>query len=155
MPVRFHHPSYDHQEPFLILDALDSDLENPNQRGLLHQLALDACRIVANNENGFLSSTGDSSGRIPTATTILYEGDYWFFLLNDGLPKQYPIIDDFQAWSFPSRMPDHWTAARPTPAIRRGQPPSNVPAAVKDADQSCVVTRRCKHLVCILPNIER
>ena len=121
--ITFCHPGYGTRAKFLHFQALDKNPANPARLGILHQVALDACRIVANNTDGFLSPVRDRAGRIPTTTVLLCEPLYWYFLADDTLPERYPIVDDFRAWTFPQQIPAHWSAARPGPGTMRTRPP--------------------------------
>ena len=138
------HPGYDQGlAHFLSLFVSDSDSCDPPRRGVLHQVALDACRILANNEDGFLSGTRDRSGRIPIATAVLCEQIYWYFPYNMNLEEQYPIVTDFRAWRFPQQLPDHWAAARLSASFYTTgllQAPTDMSASVKDSDQCCVIS---------------
>ena len=137
------HPGYDSLEHFLCLFASDPDSSDPPRRGIPHQVALDACRIVANNEDGFLSRTKDRSGQVPATTAVLCERLYWYFPHNRDLDEQYPIVTAFRAWRFPQQLPGHWSAARPAsesyvPAVHHA--PTEMSTAVMESDQRCVIT---------------
>ena len=144
MEILLCHPGYEFLAPFLGLPVIDLDSSDPPRHGILHRVALDACRIVANNEDGFLSRTKDRSGQVPTTTIVLCERIYWYFPHNMALEEQYPIVTDFRAWRFPQQLPGPWSAARPASETYTGGQSryalSDMSNAVKDSDRCCVIT---------------
>ena len=141
------HPALPGEAFFLVLAPSDVDPTDPNRRGIVHKVALDACLIVANNRPGFLSSTRFRAGRIPDSTAVLCEPTYWYFLDDTSLPANYPVLNDFRAWNFPEEIPRHWSAARPNPANWRVVlSKSEVSNAVKASDKNrCVISRVGAH----------
>ena len=70
------HPGYDYDAPFLTFEHLDLGSGDTGKRGVPHQVVFNACRIVANDEDGFLSTTKGSADKVLLETTILFEGAY-------------------------------------------------------------------------------
>ena len=97
-------------------DASDSSAPDAEQRlaiseqlvrgGVLHRLVLDACRVITNNQEGFLATDIDGHDRVPASTTILLVGTYYFHLATGTV--LYKIVTDFAAWEFPEPLPSHW-----------------------------------------------
>ena len=75
-----------------------------------HQTALDACRIIANNQDGFLSRNESRAGRVTLDEVLLTDDTYWYFLADESALAAYPIVNDFRAWTFPAAIPEHWGA---------------------------------------------
>ncbi|KAI1784575.1 hypothetical protein LXA43DRAFT_208173 [Ganoderma leucocontextum] len=105
--------------------------------GVCHPLALDACRVITNhaakNQADFLA--GDRE--------------------DDPANGNYPIVKEFSAFRFPSRMPDDWYNTR---ASARGVSVATVVSSsgmsvhVASRDRYCALTghehfNRCAHLV--------
>lgn len=141
VPVSIHHPGYGDPSHLIVLDALEPVPGIPDVYGIHHQTALDACRIIASNQDGFLSRTQDRSARVPADDVLLCEKDYWYHLLDESCPDPYPIVDRFAAWRFPAAVPAHWAAAhtRVCSAERCGSE-SAMSERVKTMDGKCILT---------------
>ena len=137
-PVEFAHP--DVGLTFLTLYRNSRAAGQLDVPGVHHQTALDACRIIANNQDGFLSCSPSRSGRVPLSEVLLTDPMYWYFLADESAPAAYPIVNEFRAWAFPASIPEHWTAAhvRVRPPRFRGESMSD---QVKYTDNEvCIAT---------------
>ncbi|PIL32441.1 hypothetical protein GSI_05143 [Ganoderma sinense ZZ0214-1] len=132
--------------------------------GVLHLLALDACRVITNhtarnrNQTDFLAQDREGKTRVPIGTVeLLAPGDYYYFLgpATDAANSNYAIVNDFSAFRFPDRIPDHWYDTRPSARLRRGMgvaAPEAMSVHVVERDQHCTITKlarfnKCVHLV--------
>jgi hypothetical protein len=143
--VKFIHPAND--ASFLSLAANDLVAAgvdgNPPKFGLHLGTALLACRIIAFNKPGFLSTSKDRRApHIATAPRdVLLLAKKYYFHLDDDLP-QYPICLDFSTWLFPHEMllpGTIWTGG----PLERGRMPereSDVSLVVKARDGMCLVS---------------
>lgn len=140
-PVCIYHPDYDNKS-FIAINAHEPVPGMPGVYGIHHQTALDACRIIANNEDGFLSRTQDRTGRVPASEVLLCERAYWYHLTDESRASRYPIVDDFDAWTFPhGAVPPHWAAAHTrTYDVRASAAASGLSERIKALDRCCIVT---------------
>ncbi|KAM5541506.1 hypothetical protein V8D89_004696 [Ganoderma adspersum] len=133
--------------------------------GVFHPLALDACRVITNHASGTQSQADflaeDREGKTPVPiddVSLLTPGDYYYFLGPPGVHTNcnYPIVKDFSAFRFPSRLPQHWYRARRSARLERGvagvAPSSWMSTYVTSRDRYCALSgyrsfNRCAHLV--------
>ncbi|KAI1784573.1 hypothetical protein LXA43DRAFT_208138 [Ganoderma leucocontextum] len=128
--------------------------------GVYHPLALESCRVITNhaakNHDDFLAK--DREGTIPVHrdVTTLTPGDYYYFFgpSKEAANCNYPIIKEFSALRFPSRIPDHWYHTRETAryAVVERVSSSNMSNHVASRDKHCALTKyqsfnQCAHLV--------
>lgn len=104
--VRVRHPG--NALSFLSLPAYDVC---GSQFGIHHETILAACRIVACNEPGYLStSRGRASAGVGVdLDSVIPYGTYYYHL--DTLPTDplYPICRNFRSWKFPhNNFPPSW-----------------------------------------------
>jgi len=85
-PICIAHPDY----PYLVLLIMfPCDTKGDNVYGVLLEVVLDACRIIANNQPAFLSTSKSRNGRVsePPGTDILLScAIYYYFLGKCFLP---------------------------------------------------------------------
>ena len=140
-PITIKHPGYALAEDLLCFPAYDGT-SVPGLWGCSHLLVLDACRIIANNRDGFLSKTPRRSGRISTGERTLTASVYYYFL-DDDRDAQYPVNARFDTWSFPDRLPTHWLSSRAVPSTSRrnhGTSESDVSASLQIVGDTCVLS---------------
>ncbi|KAK7693676.1 hypothetical protein QCA50_003246 [Cerrena zonata] len=113
------HPYYNPPLSLICFSAYDVDpnsTDEPRRFGVDHRVALDACRILANNRDGFLSRVSrrnDLTARLTLDEMVLTESIYYYFL-DDESAADYPIVNNFLAWTFPAgHIPTHWLQTRP------------------------------------------
>ncbi|KAI0071911.1 hypothetical protein K474DRAFT_1712070 [Panus rudis PR-1116 ss-1] len=76
--------------------------------GISHRLVREACSILANNNDGFLTADREGNQLVPNDDAILAAGEYYYRCnLADPL---YPVVTDFAAWTFPREIPASWTS---------------------------------------------
>ena len=136
-------PAYSYPKP---ADASDIPF------GVLHLLALDACRVITNHaardQADFLTEDREGKTRIPLdAIKLLPPGNYYYFLgpTTDAANSSYPIVKEFSTFKFPDRIPDHWYDTRPSARLRRGMgaaSASDMSVHVVNRDQHCTMTKR-------------
>ena len=139
-----HHPApgLPRRPPLLVFPAYD---RTPDGKwGVHYHLVLEACCILANNGEGYISSTPNSQGRVSGTTSILKAGCY-YYVVPDKMDPPYPVVPSFDAWSFPSKIPTRWSDAFNTDVPVPG---SVTPAAYGTAAMALRVTERDK--ACIL-----
>lgn len=124
--IQFRHPGYPPGYDLMFrLSAFDtstplSDADNRispllPQWGIHHATALHACRIIACNSDGFLSTV-----RLPTPVDmplpipqdVLTEPSYWFYPCGwSPSDEPYAVCPDFDSWEFPAdSIPTDWLA---------------------------------------------
>lgn len=134
------HPGYPEETVLLRLETVPTGPNLDGTFALHHQTVLDACRIIANNHDGFLSTSCDRSGRVPQESTLLTGTVYWYFL-DETQPALYPIVDNFVAWSFPHAVPNHWASAHQNQAMIYPSTASEMSTVVKTEDKKCIVSQ--------------
>lgn len=137
--ITIKHPGYSPAEDLLCFPAYDN---TPALWGYSHLLVLDACRIIANNRDGFVSTTPHRSDRVPADEHTLAAGVYYYFLGDDSDPP-YPVNACFDTWSFPDTLPAHWRTSRAAAGTTRrsyGTSESDVSAQVQIAGDTCVIS---------------
>ncbi|XPS81862.1 hypothetical protein M3J09_013787 [Ascochyta lentis] len=115
--IHFRHPGYSDSSNVLFrLQATDRDDEG--EPGLLAQLALDACAIVAGNPGvvGWLSLSRDGSA--PIQPSIVLHHRYYYYHLEGADEAPYPVVPNFRQWRFPhGRLPQHWQQLAPNAKV--------------------------------------
>ncbi len=137
----------------LDLPAFDSrQLASGRVYGVLHSLVMDACRILVNNQDLYLTTDIAGQQRCPTVPehTLLYAGDYYLFRAGGSIGDDYPVVTDCNAWTFPLELPSSW--AIHTPVSYELCSLSAMINAVKNYDgKFCIVTRfkssKCSSLI--------
>ncbi|KAI1784566.1 hypothetical protein LXA43DRAFT_1041611 [Ganoderma leucocontextum] len=130
--------------------------------GVCHSLALDACRVItnhaANNRGDFLAKDSGGEDRVSVDDVkLLPPGDYYYFLgTGNAANHNYPIVNRFSAFRFPSQIPDNWYNTRSSfRAVDRGinvVSSANMSDRVSARDKYCILTgwinfNKCAHLV--------
>ena len=100
------HPGYSPSPDLLWLYAYDK-VPGTELWGCSHRIALDACRIITNNRDGFLSTTPQRQDKIPDNDLTLTADVYYYFIAAPDEPD-YPVVANFTAWRFPEILPEHW-----------------------------------------------
>ncbi|KAH9935658.1 uncharacterized protein B0H18DRAFT_419849 [Fomitopsis serialis] len=138
--VTIMHPGYTPLQDLLMLPAYDP-APAPELWGCSHRLALDACRIIANNRDGFLSTTLDGRDHVPDSEPTLTADVYYYFLLGDHDPE-YAVVSEFAAWRFPDTLPAHWLSARQDRRhlSRFFASESAMSDRVRDMDGACILS---------------
>lgn len=134
------HPGYSSLPSDLLwFPAYDLD-PGTQQMGCSHRVVLDACYVIANNRDGFLSTTPQRLGRVPDSDLMLAADVYYYFISDPE--TDYPVVAEFIAWRFPDILPDHWSAAAtPGLAFRSdGVSDSAMSSVVKTLDGACVLS---------------
>ncbi|EPS93925.1 hypothetical protein FOMPIDRAFT_1055533 [Fomitopsis schrenkii] len=136
--ITIKHPGYTPPHDLIRFPAYDA-VHGTELWGCNHRFVLDACRIIANNRDGFLSTVPQRHGRVPDSDVTLAADVYFYFTL-DPHETDYPIVADFLAWRFPDALPDHW----PRPALRSLQrfrvSESAMSTQVKSIDGACILS---------------
>ncbi|KAH9931355.1 uncharacterized protein B0H18DRAFT_1102817 [Fomitopsis serialis] len=105
--ITIYHPGYTPPRMLFHFPTYDS-APAPHFSGCSRRLVLDACRIIAGNRDGVLSTTPDHRGPgVPESETTLTADAYYYFLIDDDDP-QYAVVCEFVAWRFPDVVPAHW-----------------------------------------------
>jgi hypothetical protein len=152
--IDFLHPGYpDEIELRTVLLSLPvADLDHENRLGVVHAVAYEACKIIANNFPGFpsVSAMRDAPTQIPGTPhhpdplTVLTSGSYYYHAL-DSSPEPYPICTSFQAWTPLSTrdIPPEWRRdqAKPDVQIDAKSRWELKSIAVKDVDKECCITQ--------------
>ncbi|KAK2467327.1 hypothetical protein APHAL10511_000562 [Amanita phalloides] len=134
------HPGYDFH-----FFGIPSFLQPP---GAHLCLILDACEIIANNEPGFLGSSKDRNSEIQSDNRdlVLSPGNYYYHLRDASIPN-YPVVTEFDAWTPPSELPQHWVdvTIHPDGSTNSlfepiGSSWTLISQKVKDADVYCTMT---------------
>lgn len=131
---------------FLVFQAYDFTPGNPVP-GVYHQTALDACCIIANNEAGYLSTTRNKAGKVPLSVSVLTDSLYFYIVEGKSTPDTaYPVVKTFDAWTFPSKIPRHWSDAMPPPTrtfkqiTKSSMDETFMACRVMDRDAACVMS---------------
>lgn len=134
------HPGYSPSPDLLWLYAYDK-VPGTELWGCSHRIALDACRIITNNRDGFLSTTQRRQDKIPDNDLTLTADVYYYFIAAPD-EADYPVVADFTAWRFPELLPDHWRSAIPSPTLNRwyGAGESAMSSTVKALDGACILS---------------
>ena len=99
-PQYTHH---DHPSALISLSAYDlysavGQADETSKRfGIDHTSALDACRIISGNKDGFLSKNCKMEGRVGPNEAVLTELNYHYFLDDCTASDPYPIVTTFEA----------------------------------------------------------
>ncbi|RPD67964.1 hypothetical protein L226DRAFT_444676, partial [Lentinus tigrinus ALCF2SS1-7] len=113
--------------------------------GVNHRLVLDSCRVITNNQDGYLKTDIGGAKRVLATTITLPCGVYYLHLANPLTRTCYKIVADFAAWKFPLSLPAHWQRCLSRDDRSQLQyfmtvSPSSMSDAVKNADAKCVVS---------------
>ncbi|RDX42470.1 hypothetical protein OH76DRAFT_1422516 [Lentinus brumalis] len=148
------HPGYEERCILLqlpALDPVDTPKGEPQRGGVNLRLALDACRVLTNNCEGFLSESrnGDNPVQVSESADweLLVQSQYYYHLAGHlGSMYKYPVVTAFAAWTLPTSIPEHWArdetaVARSALQERFGRPASAMSTAVKVFDGGCVLTK--------------
>lgn len=112
--IKFLHPAYDSPGNILFtLPAVDSTVLGES-KGVHHGVALTACRIIAGNAPGFLSTSPVQLSAENTLSFdhVLTAPQYFFHLTttNGDTSTPYPICPEFRSWAFPHDcLPTEWS----------------------------------------------
>ena len=124
--VTIWHPQYTHHDPPLALISLSAyDIcsaagqadETSKRFGIDHTLALDACRIISGNKDGFLSESCEKEGYVGPNEAVPTKPNYYYFRDDYNASDPYPIVTTFEAWSFPDALPPHWSRFPSSPCL--------------------------------------
>ncbi|KAK2467311.1 hypothetical protein APHAL10511_000546 [Amanita phalloides] len=147
--IFIYHPDYNNTEFFRI-----PCFPRPTFLGAHLGLILDACEIIANNRHGFLGTSKDRTSGIPSDNRdlILFPGTYYYHL--DASILEYPIVTEFDAWTPPSQLPQHWLDVAHNSDSTRDRPSdftvsttwSDVSRMINTADVYCAMTRDSSRL---------
>ncbi|KAI0069565.1 hypothetical protein K474DRAFT_485043 [Panus rudis PR-1116 ss-1] len=117
--------------------------------GISHRLVREACSILANNNDGFLTADREGNQLVPNDDAILAAGEYYYRCnLADPL---YPVVTDFAAWTFPREIPASWTSRSTQERAQRlhfARSRSAMSDTVKSLDGGCIVTKYVTHIGC-------
>ncbi|RPD53601.1 hypothetical protein L227DRAFT_396734 [Lentinus tigrinus ALCF2SS1-6] len=114
--------------------------------GVNHRLVLDACRVITNNQDGYLTTDIGGAERVLASTITLPCGRYYLHLDNPSTRTCYKIVTNFAAWEFPRSLPAHWQRHLSGDEEFRLQQdfasvsPSRMSEVVRNADKECVVS---------------
>ncbi|KDQ18330.1 hypothetical protein BOTBODRAFT_510009 [Botryobasidium botryosum FD-172 SS1] len=101
----FYHPSHRHVH-FLVLKA--NEKAGQDTFGVYHDLALNACKILARNQPGFLSTSRMPEDAAVRATGRHLTDRIYYYHLTSGL-ADYLMCLTFDNWEFPhGQMPVSW-----------------------------------------------
>jgi hypothetical protein len=145
--IRVYHPGYAWPLLLCVLPAYDQTKDDA-RFGVAHRLALDACYVIADNREGYITGANGVSIDLE-ASTLLYPGqDYYYYVENpaSNAALQYLIVNEFEDWTPRPTLLDHW---RPeslgledeldaSDAVHASQMSGTVRA--RDAN-TCVITR--------------
>ncbi|KAF8600352.1 hypothetical protein BDV93DRAFT_608748 [Ceratobasidium sp. AG-I] len=169
--LRLFHPGYPGLTGFLLLlPRLDLVPEsNPAQYGVHYGTLMMICYIITGNRLGFLSSIRLSgSEQVPSTPPptcarefddVLTEEYYYYYIYGISLEERYPVLHDFESWSFPDpdelRTQPLWSKwndifnLENTPINTLRLPPlTDVSAQVKARDDACQLTGAMSYLGC-------
>ncbi|KAF7322375.1 hypothetical protein HMN09_00015400 [Mycena chlorophos] len=139
------HPGYD--PPALLLQLVA--YEGPSgQRGVPLSLALDACRILADNKDGSLRVEGtkvDLAGVSEDEEEFLFLSPGLYTYHAAGGEERYAICASFRAWSPPARLPARWDVMG-AKAHNVSSTISDLSTFVKTSDGRCAVTGEVSRL---------
>ncbi len=134
------HPGYN--QIFFSLPAFDS---LAGQFGVNRSIVEDACRIITNNQDGFLTTDHQGSAPVPNVDSLLRPGKYYYHLVRSAGPTKYPVVAHFASWVFPKTPPTHWsrvrTAEESAACLEWARSAGAMSDAVKDFDKCCIVTK--------------
>ena len=154
--VKFRHPANDLY--FLRLPAFDCC--PPDNFGIHYGTAITACRILACNEDGYLSTSRDrhGHGRINVdLDSIIPRGTYYYHLSSQKSEALYPICCDFPCWQFPHRQfPPAWQTELPKEGITAWPPNwSEISEIIKIRDTQCLISESldCLTTAHVVPRI--
>ncbi|KAK2464682.1 hypothetical protein APHAL10511_003258 [Amanita phalloides] len=113
--------------------------------------------MIANNKSGFLGTSRDRDSEILSddRDLVLSRGKYYYHLRDNSM-QNYPIVTEFDAWTPPSELPQHWRDV----IINNDDPNGGttnlaetidtswtiISQKVKDADVYCAMTRASSRL---------
>ncbi|KAJ6625141.1 hypothetical protein B0H10DRAFT_2003871 [Mycena sp. CBHHK59/15] len=136
--VNIYHPGYSSLKLMLILVAFEAP---SGQRGVPFSVVLDACRILANNQDGTLGVVDADVDLAPPDDdkSLLPPGHYTYRVT--GGEVCYAVCTSFRAWTPPRVLPSHWDlAAMGARAAHPRSTASTYSTVVKVADGRCAVT---------------
>ena len=155
-PVEVIHPGYSPQKKVILLSLpayprLAAPTDGGVPYGVAHCLVLDACRILANivattHHGDYIAYDLEGQHRVPDADdAFLHPGEY-FYHLGPGHPAKYPLVHDFDAFTFPSALPPHWARHRDEREELALESWANASASEMSAkvqwdDRCCLVTK--------------
>lgn len=129
--VKVFHPNSLSTSPLILFPAYDRLSGGP--WGVCFPVVLEAASIIANNQDGYISTTRGPEGRVPN--TAILEAGHYFFIVADAVGP-YPVIHSFSAWHFPGAAPSRWVNAM-NPNI----PPQTGPAPASQYESAQMATR--------------
>ncbi len=133
----------------LQLPAFDSEvLASGQHQGVLHSLVMDACRILVNNQDVYLATDIHGQHRYSAVAgqILLPVGQYYLFISGGTIGDNYPVVTDFDAWTFPhDNLPPSWTTTSSS-AAGECDPcsSSTMSEGVKHYDGRCCIVTRFK-----------
>ncbi|KAH8829751.1 hypothetical protein DL96DRAFT_1812908 [Flagelloscypha sp. PMI_526] len=138
--------------PMLIFPCFASPT-NVAVSGVHLGMVLSACKILANNESGYLSHNLNGQSPIPSNNldSFLRKGSYYYFVNSDP-SHQYPLCISIDSWIPPKELPGTWRDVQlnadddptqvgiydiPHPGTSN---PSSISRKVKQLDEKCVLS---------------
>ncbi|KAI0787494.1 hypothetical protein C8Q74DRAFT_1446188 [Fomes fomentarius] len=113
--------------------------------GVNRSIVEDSCRIITNNEDGFLAI--DREGNVPVSNVdpLLERGQYYYHLVKSPGSTKYLVVADFASWVFPKTPPTHWSRVRTVDEsaarLAWARSAAAMSVAVKNLDGCCIVTK--------------
>ncbi|KAJ7267082.1 hypothetical protein C8J57DRAFT_1717536 [Mycena rebaudengoi] len=133
------HPGHRPLKLMLILVAFEAP---SGQRGVPFFVVLNACRILANNQDGTLRIVDSDVGLTSPKDddkSLLLPGRYMYRVTTGE--ECYSVCTTFRAWTPPRFLPSHWSL--PAMGVGAAHPPSTASTygtVVEVADGRCAVT---------------
>jgi hypothetical protein len=166
--INIRHPGYDDEcNVLLLLYAFDHPLG-----GIHYQTALTACGILAGNRwDGVLTTSRTYSPQSPPSSGILVAKDAYFHL-PDWQPKatdtvedallacRYPIVRNFEDWSFPhDNLPPIWADTRKRLSDvgsdeSVNNPETQAPGSAEISDDEAAAMTRARCQICDHPKCD-
>ncbi|KAH8691857.1 hypothetical protein BGW36DRAFT_386495 [Talaromyces proteolyticus] len=148
--IYFRHPAYpDPHDILIILPGLD----HPHG-GIHHQLALDACAILANNRyEGWFTEDREGNERVNVPLSGILRKRNYYFRVSDHYQDLYPIVPSFEDWIFPhNNVPSSWKLDIPRAPNHPTPRESTLMEATLSRDIRCRITNHiegteCAHLI--------
>ncbi|KAJ6530025.1 hypothetical protein DFH09DRAFT_1184413 [Mycena vulgaris] len=140
--VEIYHPA-SRTLPFLVFHAYPA-APDATASGVLLGVVLDACFIVARNRAGqllrFAAPNEQLTDDHSDVDALLEKGEYIFVVTEGGWDENYPLCQDFAAWTPPGSIPTRWNGPPATLTEPPASAASQVSLAVKLADGACIMT---------------